>query len=255
MICTEDSLMSMLATMLKTDPADINSLLCKILILPDTIYRRLFHYLSYMGLDSTYSYHQFCCISLRHFSNGSLILNDENANLKLKNPQLSTLKLLKQIDYDSKVDINIVEKRCRNNKAERRADSKNNMTFQTLFAQSAISTLNESTVLSNQELCEKIDDYVANNKRAVFWKKLHLLIPEKTHIQLSDYYTKSFSKCMFKEYITYEDKLILRRIMMQMPDEKPAVVVDRFIETTGSNQYFKRNLVMYIVNLKSSSQK
>jgi len=60
---------------------------------------------------------------------------------------------------------------------------------------------------------------------------------------------------MYKEYISYEDKLALRDVLARMPNAKPAAVVNAFIEITGSDQYFKRNLVMYVVNTKNASQK
>ncbi|CAL5991346.1 Hypothetical_protein [Hexamita inflata] len=251
MQCTQGSLMYKLATMLNTDPADINTILCKILMLPDNTYRRLFHHLSFNGLDSSSSYHQFCCITLQYFSKGSLMLQDMNTKSQNINAEQLPSKLDSAI---VSLDTKTVLKRYRNNKSEQRKETQSHVAFQTLFAQSAVSVLQSHNV-SNQELCEKIDQYIANNKRAVFWKKLELLIPSKSHIQLRDYYNKSFSKCMYKEYITHEDKLILRGIMTQMPEAKPAAVVDRFIETTGSNQYFKRNLVMYVVNTKNAQQK
>ncbi|CAL6094934.1 Hypothetical_protein [Hexamita inflata] len=252
MQCTQGSLMYKLATMLNTDPADINTILCKILMLPDTTYRRLFHHLSFMGLNSSKSYRQFCCITMQHFSNGTLILQDISTNTQNINvEQLPSTLDSEIVSLDTKTML----KRYRNNKSEQRKESQSHVAFQTLFAQSAVSILQESHNISNQELCEKINKYIANNKRAVFWKELELLIPSKSHIQLRDYYNKSFQKCMYKEYITHEDKLILRGIMTQMPEAKPAAVVDRFIETTGSNQYFKRNLVMYVVNTKNAQQK
>ncbi|CAL6019345.1 Hypothetical_protein [Hexamita inflata] len=254
--CTQGELMSQLAAILNTDPCDINNIILTSLMLPDAKYRQMFRQLSFVGLDQNMSYYQFCCTAVQCFPNGHIGLHNEKVDVQQESdqPNRSTPEQQKP-SCDSAFENKIEQKRYRNNIAERRAESKSHVAFQTLFAQSAISALQESAGLTNKELCEKIDDYIANSRRAVFWKKLQILIPSKSHSQLRDYYNKSFSKCMYKEYISYEDKLALRDVLARMPNAKPAAVVDAFIEITGSDQYFKRNLVMYVVNTKNASQK
>ncbi|CAL6061711.1 Hypothetical_protein [Hexamita inflata] len=255
---TQGELMSQLAAMLNTDPCDINNTILTILMLPDAKYHQIFHHLSFVGLDQNMSYYQFCCMAVQCFPNRHIGPYNQKVDVRQENdqPTRSTLEQQKPSNTcDSAFENKIEQKRYRNNIAERRAESKSHVAFQTLFAQSAISALQESDRLTNKELCEKIDEYISNSRRAVFWKKLQILIPSKSHSQLRDYYNKSFSKCMYKEYISYEDKLALRDVLARMPNAKPATVVDAFIEITGSDQYFKRNLVMYVVNTKNASQK
>ncbi|CAL6077327.1 Hypothetical_protein [Hexamita inflata] len=66
-----------------------------------------------------------------------------------------------------------------------------------------------------------------------------------------DYYQKSFLRCMFQECISSQDKVLLCNLINQMEGQKPSVIADRFFESVGTDKYFKRNVVMYIVNRKS----
>ncbi|CAL5972262.1 Hypothetical_protein [Hexamita inflata] len=105
-----------------------------------------------------------------------------------------------------------LQSNCRNNIAE----SQSQLAFQAFFAKSLF-PLNDSNELNNQELCEKIEKYIANIKHAVFWKQLELLIPSKSH-PAKRLLQQVFSKCMFKEHIAYEHKLALREMMTQIPE-------------------------------------
>ncbi|CAL6010341.1 Hypothetical_protein [Hexamita inflata] len=237
-------LMEQLATILKLEAEDIYGIVFKTLLLPDTTYQRLFQHLSFMGLDANNSYSQFCCTTVKYFPNDLKQFQDVKVRIDQQN--------YKQNHYTSNAPDQIIQQvRCRN-VLQQRAESKSYLAFQTLFAQSAINILSEHADISNQDLCY---EYLENSQRTVFWKQLEQLIPFKSRFQLRDYYNKSFTKCKYQKYISYEDKLTLRDIHAQMPDAKPAVVVDKFIEITGSDQYFKRNLIMYIFNIQNTYHK
>ncbi|CAL5991398.1 Hypothetical_protein [Hexamita inflata] len=130
----------------------------------------------------------------------------------------------------------------------------NHIAFQDLFAKAALKVLGENSVQSNKELCYKINYHLKLHRYTSLWVDISQMIPHKTHIQLRDYYSKSFSKFMFQEFISFQDKLALKSMYQQTPTEKPSKIVERFIESTGNTQYSKRNLVMYQVNMKNKNK-
>ncbi|CAL6040956.1 Hypothetical_protein [Hexamita inflata] len=113
------------------------------------------------------------------------------------------------------------------------------------------SSQNKSLSCKNySELCQEANQHFILIHKRDFWRKLSLLIPEKTDKQLRDYYQKSFLRNMYTECISDNDKVQLCNMVEQMPNSKPSQIANRFAELVGESKYFKRNLVMYIVNRK-----
>ncbi|CAL5972000.1 Hypothetical_protein [Hexamita inflata] len=100
-------------------------------------------------------------------------------------------------------------------------------------------------------LCQCINDYFSTHGQADFWVKMSKLITQKNERQLKEYYQKSFQRCMYLEWITEPDKELLCKLMEQMPHSKPYVIADQFTKIVGTEKYFKRNVVMYVVNRKN----
>ncbi|CAL5972096.1 Hypothetical_protein [Hexamita inflata] len=102
----------------------------------------------------------------------------------------------------------------------------------------------------NAHLCQCVNEYFKINGQMDFWVKMSKLIPQKNERQLREYYQKSFQRCMYLECITEPDKALLCKLIDQMPQSKPAVIADQFTKMVGTKKYFKRNVVMYVVNRK-----
>ncbi|CAL6042087.1 SANT/Myb_domain [Hexamita inflata] len=100
------------------------------------------------------------------------------------------------------------------------------------------------------ELCQVANELFLHYNQMDFWKQVSLLVPERTDKQLRDYYQKSFLRNMYAECISGSDKITLCSLVDQMPSSKPSQIADRFAELVGESKYFKRNVVMYIVNRK-----
>ncbi|CAL6069299.1 SANT/Myb_domain [Hexamita inflata] len=128
--------------------------------------------------------------------------------------------------------------------------------FQNKFSAALVEVLSsfEEEILSfqdNVQLCKAVNEHFTLNSQLEFWKKVATKISGKSCQQLRDYYQKSFLRCMFQECISSQDKVLLCNLINQMEGQKPSVIADRFFETVGTDKYFKRNVVMYIVNRKS----
>ncbi|CAL6001617.1 Hypothetical_protein [Hexamita inflata] len=100
------------------------------------------------------------------------------------------------------------------------------------------------------DLCKQTNTYFLHHNQMVFWKHVNQLIPERSCKQLRDYYQKSFLRNMYVECISGNDKIILCNLVDHMTNSKPSQIADKFLELVGQSKYFKRNVVMYIVNRK-----
>ncbi|CAL6040502.1 Hypothetical_protein [Hexamita inflata] len=127
--------------------------------------------------------------------------------------------------------------------------------FQNLFALSIkklilMQTNKDIDQLENTQLCVYVNQFLKNYPKQQFWTMLSELIAGKTARQLYDYYTNSFSKFLYSGQLSTEDKTALRALNEQMADQKPSVVAQRFLDTFQTQQYFKHNVIMYVVNLR-----
>ncbi|CAL5979859.1 Hypothetical_protein [Hexamita inflata] len=104
--------------------------------------------------------------------------------------------------------------------------------------------------MNHKQLCLMVNEHLKENRPLLFWREVRILIPEKTEIQLREYYQKSFLRHMYEESISVQDKIILCNLMSQMPGAKPSKIADEFVKIVGTGKYFYRNIIMYIVNKK-----
>ncbi|CAL6054511.1 Hypothetical_protein [Hexamita inflata] len=101
--------------------------------------------------------------------------------------------------------------------------------------------------VNNCQLCIMVND-LKYYRPQEFWKKIRILIPEKTEIQLREYYQKSFLRHMYEENISVQDRATLCDLINQMPGAKPSQIANEFVKIVGENKYFHRNVIMYVVN-------
>ncbi|CAL5993617.1 Hypothetical_protein [Hexamita inflata] len=137
----------------------------------------------------------------------------------------------------------------------KRRKSESNLEFQNKFARALKNTLSKSSPneLSNEsysDLCQITNKYLKTGSATQLWLNVQKLVPEKNERQLRDYYQKSFMRQMYEECISGQDKILLCQLIDQMPGAKPAQIVEKYIQMTGCVKYFKRNLVMYVINRK-----
>ncbi|CAL6054513.1 Hypothetical_protein [Hexamita inflata] len=104
--------------------------------------------------------------------------------------------------------------------------------------------------MNHRQLCVMVNQHLKENRPLFFWRDLRQLIPNKTEVQLREYYQKSFLRHMYEESITVQDKIILCDLMSQMPNARPSKIADEFLNVVGTKKYFYRNIVMYVVNKK-----
>ncbi|CAL6083368.1 Hypothetical_protein [Hexamita inflata] len=101
---------------------------------------------------------------------------------------------------------------------------------------------------TDSELCQIVNNYFLLNNQMKFWREIQKIIPEKNDKQHRDYFQKSFQRHMYAECISGEDKVVLCKLMNEMMNSKPSQIAVKFEELVGSGKYFKRNIIMYIVN-------
>ncbi|CAL5993623.1 Hypothetical_protein [Hexamita inflata] len=103
----------------------------------------------------------------------------------------------------------------------------------------------------NRQLCQLLNDFFKSEGQASFWKSMAKYLPEKSERQLREYFQKSFQRCLYLECISEGDKILLCKLIAQMPQQKPSEVAERFLEEVGPEKYFKRNVIMYVVNRRN----
>ncbi|CAL5979811.1 Hypothetical_protein [Hexamita inflata] len=102
--------------------------------------------------------------------------------------------------------------------------------------------------MNHRQLCVMVNQHLKEN--LLFWRDLRQLIPNKTEVQLREYYQKSFLRHMYEESISVQDKIILCDLINEMPNARPSKIADEFVKKVGTKKYFYRNIVMYVVNKK-----
>ncbi|CAL6054489.1 SANT/Myb_domain [Hexamita inflata] len=197
------------------------------MLLSETLYEQLFDLLSTeLGLES---------IFLRH----------------LFNEQIVSKHLLKSNHHDSSVSQ--LQSGYRLKEPFMRKQSLNAQNVQNIFVtaiKQALIKLNYSVngFTNHHQLCVLVNEHLKNNNSSEFWSEIRKLIPEKTEIQLREYYQKSFMRHMYEESISIQDKIILCDLMKQMASAKPSKIADEFVRMVGTGKYFQRNVIMYVVN-------
>ncbi|CAL5993637.1 Hypothetical_protein [Hexamita inflata] len=155
----------------------------------------------------------------------------------------------------SSVTLKLEPKEPRFKQTTARAQSAASLDFQRRFAAALLDALSSCAgeALSfpdNAQLCKAVSQHFLQHGQAEFWKRVGKHISEKNGQQLRDYFQKSFLRCMYLECISGQDKLLLCRLIEQMEGQKPSAIADRFLEAVGADKYFKRNVIMYVVNRK-----
>ncbi|CAL6026091.1 Hypothetical_protein [Hexamita inflata] len=111
-------------------------------------------------------------------------------------------------------------------------------------------TQREYDNISNSDLCVEVDNHLQANNKAAFWNCVASSLEGKTRKQVQDYYIQSFQKLRYSRLLTVEDKLLLRQLSSQMEDQKPAAVVQQFLCQVENTDYFKHNIMMYVINFR-----
>ncbi|CAL5971028.1 Hypothetical_protein [Hexamita inflata] len=153
------------------------------------------------------------------------------------------------------ISLKLDEKQPKFKQSTPRAQSASSLDFQSRFGAAltiALTQAQQKTVSfqNNAQLCKAVNHHFLLYGQVDFWKKVSRLITDKNEQQLKDYYQKSFLRLMFQECISETDKILLCQLISQMDDQKPSIIANRFLEEVGTDKYFKRNIVMYIVNRK-----
>ncbi|CAL5992091.1 Hypothetical_protein [Hexamita inflata] len=126
--------------------------------------------------------------------------------------------------------------------------------FQQLFRQTITEVLyrydKSVEVKDDVQLCSQVNQLFDRSGKIQFWQQVQGVIPDKTVKQLREYYSKSFQRILFCKSIDCQDKLLLRGLVNQLGDKKPSEIAHRFQELAANKNYFQRNIIMYIINLK-----
>ncbi|CAL6058090.1 Hypothetical_protein [Hexamita inflata] len=190
------------------------------------------------------------------FNNSEQKINNENLKTQFNGGQMyqSLLEKLGQITNTQQEasQQNIGKKKVR--QTYQRAIKQEYVEFQQLFSQKLkeiiLTYVPRAVITNDQELCIQINDYFKNSGQKDLWKQLNEQIPTKTIKQLREYYQKSFQRVLYDNQIDVEDKETLRQLMEQMTDDSPTSIANSFCMVSKNQNYFKRNIVMYIINLK-----
>ncbi|CAL6012587.1 Hypothetical_protein [Hexamita inflata] len=189
------------------------------------------------------------------FNNAEQQIKNENLRTQFNGGQMqSLLEKLGQITNTQQEasQQNIGKKKVR--QTYQRAIKQEYVEFQQLFSQKLkeiiVTYVPRAMITNDQELCIQINDYFKNSGQKDLWKQLNEQIPTKTIKQLREYYQKSFQRVLYDNQIDVEDKETLRQLMEQMTDDSPTSIANSFCMISKNKNYFKRNIVMYIINLK-----
>ncbi|CAL6107216.1 Hypothetical_protein [Hexamita inflata] len=126
--------------------------------------------------------------------------------------------------------------------------------FQKLYAEKLFQVLrsrNQKAVFSDdRDICIQVNNHIANFGQKNFWHSLQTLLPSKTVKQLREYYQKSFMRVLYDNQIDVQDKELLRQIIEKQSETSPTAIANQFLQVCCNKNYFKRNIVMYIINLR-----
>ncbi|CAL6091121.1 Hypothetical_protein [Hexamita inflata] len=196
-----------------------------VLMLPDYLHTRIFHDVALQLQTSEYQVReQFKLLTIKYMLKSSA-----------KSPSLTE-------DLNATRCYNLIENHPR-------TQSSASIQFQNHYAD-CLQEVIQIQEPDNKKLCKEVLNYFENNGSKQFWKQMHELIPEKSKVQLREYFQNSFKRFMHQEYLSQEDKIVLKDLIIQMKDRKPSEIVDKFMEMAKDKNYFKRNVIMYVVNFK-----
>ncbi|CAL6113659.1 Hypothetical_protein [Hexamita inflata] len=126
--------------------------------------------------------------------------------------------------------------------------------FQKLYAEKLFQVLrsadNTAVFTDDRELCIQVNAHFTSLGQKTFWQHLQALIPHKTVKQLREYYQNSFLRVLYDNQIDVQDKELLREMIESQREASPTDIANQFLEVCANKNYFKRNIVMYVINLK-----
>ncbi|CAL6084251.1 Hypothetical_protein [Hexamita inflata] len=108
--------------------------------------------------------------------------------------------------------------------------------------------------LTDKELCLVLKNYFQSHDQNLFWERVQKEISYKTVLQLKQYFQKSFLQYQY-EQISVNDKQKIVQLTRAMPQTKPSEIVDIFFNEKGSEIYFRRKVIMFVIYLKRLGQK
>ncbi|CAL5991825.1 SANT/Myb_domain [Hexamita inflata] len=126
--------------------------------------------------------------------------------------------------------------------------------FQQLFTEKLIQVLRyyntKAEFSDNNDVCIKVNLHIAIYGQKQFWKHLQTHIPQKTAKQLREYYQKSFQRILYENHISAQDKQILCEMIKSQQNATPTDIANQFLNICNNQNYFKRSIVMYVINQK-----
>ncbi|CAL6082681.1 Hypothetical_protein [Hexamita inflata] len=196
-----------------------------VLMLPDNLHTRIFHEVALLLQTSEKQVReQFQLLTIKYLVKDTI-----------KSPQPTE-------DLNTTRCYNLIENHPR-------TQSQASIKFQNRYSEAIQKVMNIQQP-DNKKLCQELLNYFENYGSIKFWKQMHELIPEKSKVQLREYFQNSFKRFVHQEYLSQEDKIVLKDLIIQMKDRKPSEIADKFMEIAKDKNYFKRNVIMYVVNMK-----
>ncbi|CAL6110480.1 Nitrogen_fixation protein NifW [Hexamita inflata] len=189
------------------------------------------------------------------FAQLSLELNVDVNTLKQQFVEVAMTQLVnKQTRYLPEADSQESAGKKKVRQTYQRAIKQEYQQFQQLYAEKLFQVLRSadgSAVFTNdRELCSQVNEHLASHGQKTFWASLQALMPSKTVKQLREYYQKSFLRVLYDSQIDVQDKELLREMIESQREASPTDIANQFLEVCANKNYFKRNIVMYVINLK-----
>ncbi|CAL6092947.1 SANT/Myb_domain [Hexamita inflata] len=124
--------------------------------------------------------------------------------------------------------------------------------YQLLFANTLqqVIGLGHDKIYSERDICQMVNKFIDRHGQKDIWFHVQKLIPSKTVKQLREYYQKSFQRVLYNNNFEAQDKELIRQLVEKYSDDSPTQITNKFMCMCSNKNYFKRNIVMYIVNLK-----
>ncbi|CAL6025566.1 Hypothetical_protein [Hexamita inflata] len=189
------------------------------------------------------------------FAQLSLELNVDVNTLKKQFVEVAMEQLvIKHVSCAPEADSQENAGRKKVRRTYQRAIKQEYQQFQKLYAEKLFQVLqsrNQKAVFSDdRDICMQVNNHIANFGQKNFWHSLQTLIPYKTVKQLREYYQKSFMRVLYDSQIDVQDKELLREMIENQSEISPTEIANQFLEVCANKNYFKRNIVMYVINIK-----
>ncbi|CAL6039977.1 Hypothetical_protein [Hexamita inflata] len=174
-----------------------------------------------------------------------------------ENELKSTFNLLSNVIMSQKYSREINSFQFR--KSVYRQQSEPVIQFRNVFTIALKQVLNKLYQIDIQEYSEKdvclfLNTNLKTSDKTTFWQEVTQQIQGKTNKQIQDYYCHSYQTVIYDRQLSNQDKTILRYLNEFWNYQRPAFVADKFLEMTNEKDYFKHNIIMYIINLAFTFQ-